>query len=167
MRRRSGCPVEANAEHVVALALEPVRRLVDVVHAGDLERLAFRKLRLDAKEATIRKRAQVPHDFDRNFGIPILDRRDIAQKVVALRRIVVQPPNHLVHGRGIDVDDCLTPDDLYALDRRRRICPAAPSPTDSRRHRDARRSSASPARSSDAARASADDFEPGHGADLV
>src|SRR2546423_1668310 len=60
----------------------------------------------------------MPHDLDGNFRVAILDGSDIAQKVVALRLIVVQPSNDLVDRGGVDVDDSLTPDDLYARDCR-------------------------------------------------
>ena len=60
----------------------------------------------------------MPHDLDRNPGITILDGSDITQKVVALRLIVVQPPNRLVDRSGIDVHDGLTPDDVHACDSR-------------------------------------------------
>src|SRR5687768_14392098 len=76
--------LESNAEHVVALALQPIRRTVDVVNAVDLQRLPFGKLGFDAKEATKRKRAKVPHDFDRHFSIAIFDGRDVAEVVVLL-----------------------------------------------------------------------------------
>src|SRR5574338_845115 len=56
---------EADAEHVVALALHPVGAPVDVPHARHLERLPLLQHRLEAHEATEGQRAQVPHDLDR------------------------------------------------------------------------------------------------------
>ena len=51
---------------------------------------------LDAQEAAERQRAQVPDDFERLLEIAELDRGDVGEVVVALRRIVVQPLNDVV-----------------------------------------------------------------------
>ena len=67
----SGCGAgrdgrRTDAEHVVALALEPIGALVDGPHARHLERLRpSASSHLDAQEAAVRERPQVPHDFDR------------------------------------------------------------------------------------------------------
>ena len=42
----------------------------------------------------------MPHDFDRLFEISELDRGDVGQIVVPLRRIVVQPLDDLVDARA-------------------------------------------------------------------
>src|SRR5258705_4395291 len=109
---------EADAEHVVAPAFQPIGRAVNVVDAVDLQRAAFLDLRFDAKEAAVRQRAQVPDDFYWNAGIAVLDGSEIAQKIVLLGRIVVQPLDHVVNRRRIDVHDRFGPNHLGALDRR-------------------------------------------------
>jgi len=109
-------PDEAEAEHVVALALQPIRAAVDVPHAGRFELLASLDLRFDADEATIRERAQMPHDFDRLLEIAELDRRHVREVVVALRRVVVQPLNDVVRASHVDVDRGLAPHDVDAFD---------------------------------------------------
>ena len=112
-------PAKANSEHVVALALQPIRGPVDVVHAVDLERLILRKLSLDAEKAPVWKRAEVPDHLERNLGVAILDGGDIAQKIIALRRIVVQPTYYLLDRRRIHIHYRLTPDHFDPLDRGR------------------------------------------------
>ena len=46
---------ESDPEHDVALALEPIRALVDRPHARHLERAVLRELYLHAQEAAIRQ----------------------------------------------------------------------------------------------------------------
>src|SRR6185503_16686721 len=111
-------PDEANTEHVVALAFQPIRGPVDVVDAGDLQRLTLGKLRLHAQKPAERQRSQMPDDFDRNLGVAILDGGHVAQKIVALRLIVVQPANDVVNQWWMDEHHRLAPDDFDALDRR-------------------------------------------------
>src|ERR1700737_872701 len=114
-------PLEANSEHVVAFPLKPIRRAVDVVHAVDLERRPLRKLRFDAEKTAEWKRPEVPDYLYRNLGVPVLDGSDVAQEIVALRLIVVQPPNHLLHRHRIHINDRLPPDHFHAFDRRREL----------------------------------------------
>src|ERR1043166_4494382 len=91
-----GMPGELDAEHVVALALEPIGRLVDVPHARHFQRGALLDLDLDTKEPAIRNRAKVPDDLQRHFEIAELDAGDVGEVVVLLRRIVVQPLDDVV-----------------------------------------------------------------------
>ena len=91
---------EGDAEHVVALALEPIGALVDRPHAVDHERRALVERRLEPKKAPIRQRAQMPHDLERLLGIAKLDRGDVGEIVVLLRRIVVQPAHDLASRRA-------------------------------------------------------------------
>src|SRR4051812_38700295 len=58
----------------------------------------------------------MPHHLDRHFSIAVLDCGHVAQKIVALRFVVVQPANYIVHGRWVDEDDSLAPDDFDASD---------------------------------------------------
>ena len=99
-------------------AYRNIRVLLDTVNAVDLQRSALLQLRLDAQKAPVRQRTQMPDDLDRNSGVAILDSRDVAQEVIALRWIVVQPSNRLVDSRWIDVHDGLTPDYFHACDCR-------------------------------------------------
>ena len=108
---------EADAEHVVALALQPIGALVDVPHARHLERRALRR----AATLTRRKRRYGSDRRCQTTSIGrsrsrILDRGDVGEIVVALRRIVVQPANDLVQrGRGRRRRR-LAPDHVDALD---------------------------------------------------
>src|SRR5689334_13437260 len=83
--------VEADAEHVVALALHPIGTLVDRPDARHDERLPLEEQRLQPQEAAVRQRAQMPDDLDRPVHVAVLDRRDVDEIVVPLRRVVVQP----------------------------------------------------------------------------
>src|SRR5436305_10888134 len=101
---------EVDPEHVVALALEPIGGLVDRPHAVYFERPPFRDLRLDSEETAERQRPQMPDNFDRGVGFAILDRRHIAQVIVLLAWIILQPRHHLERGRSVDQDRPLYPD---------------------------------------------------------
>src|SRR6185295_5641664 len=61
-------------------------------------------------------RSEMPDDLDLLLEIAKLDRRDVGEIVVALRWIVVQPANDVVHAGAIDDDGRLTPHDLGAMD---------------------------------------------------
>ncbi len=78
MRRRSGCPAEANAEHVVALALEPIGSVVD----------GHQRCRLPAarpsRSSTLRRRnrrygneRRCQTTVERLLGVAELDRRHV------------------------------------------------------------------------------------------
>jgi len=110
-------PAKADAEHVVTLALQPIRGPVDIVDAGDLEGLAFWDLRFDSQEPAEWQRSQMPNDLDWNFRIAILHRRNVAKKIVPLRWIVVQPADDVVYRRRFHINDRLAPDHLRALYR--------------------------------------------------
>src|ERR1700736_3100552 len=103
-------PSKTNSEHVVALPLQPIGGAVDVVHAVNLEGLALGDLRFDSEKTAVRKRPKVPDDFYWHFSITILHRSDVAQKIVLLRLVVVQPTNNLLHRCSIHVDHRLSPD---------------------------------------------------------
>src|SRR6267143_1436344 len=108
---------KADPEHVVALALQPIRALIDVPNAIDLER-SFGQLRLDANEAPVRKRPQLPYNLDRHVRVAILHSSHVAEEVVLLRLIIVQPADNFVRRRRVDVHDRLAPDHFDALDAR-------------------------------------------------
>src|SRR5665213_461192 len=112
-----GVPSERDAEHVEALALEPIRGFVDRPHAVDCERRALVERDLHAQEATERERAQMPHDLEGLLGIAELDGGDVGEIVVLLRRIIVQPANDLAHGARLDIDIRVAPDHLGAHER--------------------------------------------------
>ena len=77
----------------------------------------------------------MPDDFDRLLEVAKLDRGDVGQVVVPLRRVVVQPLDDVVDARAVDDDRRLAPHDVGALDRRRRTVAGARPPTDSPRRR--------------------------------
>ena len=56
--------LERDAEHVVALALEPVSSLPDVPHTRHRKRLATRDRCLYAKKPAIRERAKKEYGID-------------------------------------------------------------------------------------------------------
>jgi hypothetical protein len=58
----------------------------------------------------------MPDNLDRLLEVAELDRGNVRQVVVALRRIVVQPTDHVVHTRRVDNDCRLTPHDVDASD---------------------------------------------------
>src|SRR3984893_4577056 len=60
----------------------------------------------------------MPHNLDRHISVAILDSRHVAEEIVLLRLIVVQPADDFVRRRGIDVDDRLAPNHFDALDSR-------------------------------------------------
>ena len=79
-----GMADERDAEHVVALALQPVGALVDVPHARHFERRALRRVStLTRRKRRIRERAQMPDDFERLLEVAELDRGDVGEIVVA------------------------------------------------------------------------------------
>src|SRR6476469_1461840 len=104
-----GMAGERDAEHVVALALEPIRALVDGPDAVDHEWRALVQRCLEPKEPSMRQRAQMPHDLEWLLGVAELDRRHIGEIVVLLRGIVVQPAHHLGHAVRMDVDVRVSP----------------------------------------------------------
>src|SRR5947207_999033 len=110
-------PGEANAEHVEAFPLEPIRAPIHAPNARDLERSALGETHLQPQKATIRQRPQVPHDLDRLLWIAKLDRRDIREIVVALTGIVMQPPYDVEQLRRADNDRRLAPHNVATLDR--------------------------------------------------
>src|SRR5687767_13481474 len=107
---------EADAEHVEALALEPVGPLPDAPYAGHLECRAFVEHDLQPQEAAKREGPEVPHDFNRGLEVPVLHRCDVTEVFVALAGIVMQPLHDLEQARSIHVDRRLAPHDLTARD---------------------------------------------------
>jgi len=57
----------------------------------------------------------VPYHFDRHFLIAVLHRCHVAEEIVTLRFIVVQPTNYFVGRRPLDEDHRLSPDDVGPL----------------------------------------------------
>jgi len=83
--------LEADAEHVVRLALKPVRRLphaVDGRHQGVV--LPHRHLEPDA--VTVRDRVEVVDDLEALFAAGIVDAADVGQELEVERRVVLQAP---------------------------------------------------------------------------
>src|SRR4051794_18301783 len=60
----------------------------------------------------------MPDNFEWNFGVPVFDRSKVAEKIVALGGVVVQPTHNVLHRRGIDIHHGLSPDDFDPLNRR-------------------------------------------------
>src|SRR5688572_6630157 len=74
-----GVPGESYAEHVVALALEPIGSAVHRPHALDLERRPSRQLDLETEEASQWQRSEVPDHLERPLRIAELHRRHIRE----------------------------------------------------------------------------------------
>src|SRR5687767_10886119 len=110
-------PAEFYPEHVEALTLEPICGFPEAPDTLNLERAALGKLCLHSQKTTERKRPKMPYDFDRLVEIPILDRGDVAQVVVALRGVVAKPPHYLEQRVRRDIDDRLPPHDQRPFDR--------------------------------------------------
>ena len=109
---------ETDAEHVKALALQPIRALVHAPDARHLEHgRAAREAHLESQEAAKRQRPQMPHDLERPLRIAILDRGDVREIVVPLTGIVVEPAHDLEELVVADDDVRLPPHHVDLLDR--------------------------------------------------
>ena len=109
--------LEPNAEHVEAFTLEPIGTLPDFPYAWYGQRRILGERCFYSKKAAIRKRSKVPHDFDWRIEIAILYRGHVAEKIVSLLRIVMQPSHHVGDARGRDEYRCLAPDDFRSKNR--------------------------------------------------
>ena len=89
-------PLEADAEHVEAFALEPIGTGVDVDNARHPEWTALGQLYFEAQEAAVSEGAQMPHDLDGARAVAVLDRRYIDEIVVPLRRFVMQEAHEVM-----------------------------------------------------------------------
>jgi hypothetical protein len=111
-----GVSAEANAEHVVALALEPIGALEHGPHTVGFEWRARRDLGFEAKEPAVGERPEMPDDGQRLFGITELHRGDVRQVRVEVARIVVEPAHDVEDPLPRDDDGSLAPHDLDAAD---------------------------------------------------
>src|SRR5688500_2094000 len=108
---------EPDAEHVIALALQPIGATVNRPHAVDLEHAPARKLDLQAQKTSPRNRPQVPHDLERALGVAEFHGGDVGEVVVPLIRIIVQPTHDLEQPLARDVDRSLSPYDIDETNR--------------------------------------------------
>src|SRR5207245_1747648 len=96
---------EADAEPVVRTPLQPLDAAPqrhDGVHAQVPARV---ELDLDSQIGAAGERAQEVDHLERSLAVPVFDRRDVDQVVIALLRRVAQPGHRVEQGFARDVHD--------------------------------------------------------------